>query len=188
MRVILASQSKIRTELLSMINIEHEVIVSNAEEILEEKLTLEEQAKKLAYCKAKKVFDETVGDRIVIGADTTVYFENKIIGKPKDEKDAFEILKKLQGATHCIITGLAILISDSKGDREYITYDLAKVTLKNMEDKEIREWIKNGKPFDKTAGYEIYSEFAKHIEKIEGHFSTIQGLPVHKVYDIIKEI
>ena len=96
MKIILASQSPRRKELMDLLNINYEIIVSNADETLEKGLTIEEQAKKLSYIKAKTVFDKTSGDRIVIGSDTMVVKNGKIYGKPKDNQDAFKMLKELK--------------------------------------------------------------------------------------------
>lgn len=114
MKIILASKSPRRKELLDLLNLDYEIIVSEAEEVLEDNITIEEQAKKLSYIKAKTVFDKTSGDRIVIGSDTMVIKDNKIYGKPKDEEDAFRMLKELKNTNHLVITGLAILVEKKR--------------------------------------------------------------------------
>ena len=95
MKIILASQSAIRKELLKQMGYEFDVIVSHADETLEEGLTLEEQSEHIAYLKAKTVFNETKGDRIVIGADTMIIKNGILYGKPKDKEDAISMLKML---------------------------------------------------------------------------------------------
>ncbi len=188
MKIILASKSPRRKELLDLLKIKYEIKVSNAEEIIEENLTIEEQAKKLAYIKAKTVFNETEGERIVIGADTMVIKDGKIYGKPKDETDALKILQELNGKRHQVITGIAILAQKGSEYKEYIDYDITEVYLKNMSDEEIKNWIKTGEAMDKAGAYAIQGEFSVFIEKINGNYSTVVGLPIHKVYDILKEI
>ena len=112
MRIILASQSPRRKELLNLMNVKYEVIVSNVDEKLEKGITIEDQVKRLSYIKAKAVFDETIGDRVVIGADTMVFKDGKIYGKPKDEEDAKKMLFKFKNSNVKVITGLSVLVED----------------------------------------------------------------------------
>lgn len=188
MKIILASKSPRRKELMDMLNLKYEVIVSDADETLEEGLTIEEQAKRLSYIKAKTVFDETTGDRIVIGSDTMVIKDGKIYGKPKHEEDAFKILKELNGTKHQVITGLAILVERNGKYEEHLDYDITEVYFKDMTDTEIKNWIATGKAMDKAGAYAIQGEFCVFIEKINGNYTTVMGLPIHKVYEILKKI
>lgn len=187
MRIILASGSPRRKELLQLVVPKFEIIVSEIEEELVEGLSVEEQATNLAYQKAKSVFSQTSGDRIVIGADTIVVKNEKIYGKPKDKNQAKEFIKELLEGdkTHYIITGLSILIQKDGQTKEYKTYDKVKVYLKDISDKEIEKWIQTGNAMDKAAAYGIQNEFCVFVEKIEGNYTTAVGLPTHKVYDII---
>lgn len=188
MKIILASKSPRRKELMDLLNVNYEVIVSDADETIEEGLTTEEQAKRLSYIKAKTVFDETTGDRIVIGSDTMVIKNGKVYGKPKNEEDAFRILQELKGTKHQVITGLAILVEKNGKYEEYLDYDIAEVYFKEMTNEEITNWIKTGKALDKAGAYAIQGEFMVFIEKINGNYATVMGLPIHKVYDILKNI
>lgn len=187
MKIILASKSPRRKELLDLLNLDYEIIVSDAEEILEDNLTIEEQVKKLSYIKAKTIFDKTSGDRIVIGSDTMVVKNNKIYGKPKDEEDAFKMLSELKNSKHEAVTGLAILVEKDGKYEEYIDYDMAEVYFKDMTDEEIKNWINTGKSLDKAGAYAVQDEFIVFIEKFNGNYSTVMGLPIHKVYDILKK-
>lgn len=187
MKTILASKSPRRKELMDTLNIEYEIKVSDVDETLEEGLTPEEQAKMLSYKKAKKVFEETTGDRIVVGSDTMVVKDGKIYGKPKNKKDAFKMLKTLQGTKHQAITGLAILIEKDGKYEEYVDCDMTEVYFKEMSDKEINSWIDTGEAFDKAGAYAVQGNFMVFIEKINGNYSTVMGLPIHKVYDILKK-
>ena len=188
MRIILASQSPRRKELLKMVVPEFDVIVSKADESLEDGLKTSEQASSISYLKAKTVFDETTGDRIVIGSDTMVVKNEKIYGKPKSRENAKEILKELLigDRTHTVVTGLCVLVQKGDEYKEYITFDEAKVCFKEMSDVEIEKWIDTGKAMDKAGAYSLQDEFGRHIEKIDGNFFTVIGLPVHKLYDILK--
>ena len=187
MKFILASGSERRRELLKWLVPDFEIIISDEEEVLEEGLPIEEQSKKLAYLKAKSVFDKTDGDRIVIGSDTMVYKDNKLYGKPNDNEDAFNMLKTLQNSMHEVITSLCVLIQEGNEYKEYITYDIAKLYLKEMSDEEIRNWVTNNYVLDKAGSYALQSKFSVFVDKLEGNYTTIVGFPIHKLYDIIKK-
>ena len=189
MKIILASGSPRRKELLNLIISEFEIKVSEAEEILDDIIKPEEQATQLAHQKAKEVFEKTQGDRIVIGADTVVAKDSKIYGKPKNREHAKQIIKQLLEGdkTHEIITGLSIFVEKEGKYEEYKTFDKVKIYLKNMTDFEIEKWIDTGHAMDKAGAYGIQNEFCVFVEKIEGNYSTAIGLPTHKVYDIIKK-
>lgn len=187
MKIILASKSPRRKELMNLLTKNYEVIVSNVDETHEKGLTIKEESKRLAYIKAKKVFDETSRDRIVIGSDTMVLKNNKVYEKPKDEQDAKRMLQELQGGKHEVITSLCVLIENNGKYEEFIDYDKADVYIKNMIDDEIDKWIKIGNPLDKAGAYAIQSEFSVFVEKIVGNYTTVVGLPMHKLYDILKK-
>ena len=150
---------------------------------------MEEQVTHLAYQKAKSVFDITQGDRIVIGSDTMVTKNEKIYGKPKTEEHAKEMLQELTSGdkTHQVLTGLCILIEKNGICQEYKTFDKTTVFLKPMSDEEINKWIATEKAMDKAGAYAIQDEFSVFVEKIEGNYSTVLGLPTHKLYDLIKD-
>ena len=173
MKIILASQSAIRKELLKQMGYEFDVLVSHADEALEEGLTLEEQSKRLAYIKAKTVFNETKGDRIVIGADTMIIKNGILYGKPKDKDDAIKMLKMLKNTEHKAITSICVLVEKNGKYEEYIDYDTTKVFFKDMTDKEILYWIEVGNPYNKAGAYAIRSPFCVFIEKIEGNIMFI---------------
>ena len=190
MKIILASQSPRRKELLKLVVPEFEVMVSDADETLEKGLSPEEQATRVSYIKAKTIYDKTEGDRIVIGSDTMVVKNGKIYGKPKSREYAKEMIKELlQGdKTHKIITGLSVLVQKNGKYQEYNTFDEVKVFFKDISDKEIENWLNTGNATDKAGAYGIQNEFCVFIEKIEGNYTTAVGLPTHKLYDIIKSI
>lgn len=190
MKIILASGSPRRKQLLKLIVPKFDVIVSKVDEILEDGLSVEEQVTRLSYIKAKSVFDKTEGDRIVIGSDTIVTKDDKIYGKPRDREHAKEMIKELlvEDKTHKIITGLSVLIQKDGEYKEYKTFDEVRVYLKNISDDEIEKWINTGNAMDKAAAYGIQNEFCVFIEKIEGNYTSAVGLPTHKLYDIIKEL
>lgn len=186
MKIILASQSQRRKELMDLLEIPYEVIVSNVKENFEEGLTIEEQSKRLAYIKAKAVFDKTEGDRIVIGSDTMVLKGNEVFGKPKDKEDAIRMLKTLKNTNHTVITSLFVLIQNGNEYAEYNDYDKTEVYLKDITDEEIEKWVDEDRPYDKAGAYAIQSKFGVFIEKIEGNYFTVVGFPIHKLYSVIK--
>ena len=190
MRIILASQSPRRKELLSLIVPKFEIMVSNQEETLNEALSVEDQVTEIAYAKAKNVYDRTEGDRIVIGSDTIVTKNGKIYGKPKNRNHAKEMIKELitGDKVHKIITGLSVIIEQDGKIKEYKTYDTVKVYLKDISDEEIEKWLDTGNAMDKAAAYGIQNEFCVHVEKIEGNYTSAIGLPTHKLYDILKNV
>ena len=187
MKIILASKSPRRKELMNLLNVNYNIIVSDADETLEDGLSMEEQSKRLSYLKAKAVFDNTKGDRIVIGADTLVYKDNEKFGKPGNSETAIKMLNKLKDSTHQVCTGIAVLVQNGDSYQEFLDSNVSSIHIKDMTDNEIKEWIDTGKAFDKAGGYAIQEEFAKFIDKIDGNYSSVVGLPIDMVYDIIKK-
>ena len=187
-KIILASQSPRRKELLDLMGLKYEVIVSNADETFEEGLTIEEQSKRLGYIKAKAVFDKTEGNRVVIGSDTMVLKDGKVYGKPQDRDDAIKMLLELKNAKHTVITSLAVLINKDGRYKEYVDVDKTDVYIKDMTQEEIEHWVDIRKPYDLAGGYAVQSEFGVFVDRIEGNFFTVVGLPIHKLYDVIKSI
>lgn len=187
MKIILASKSPRRHELMNLGRFEYEILVSDEEEKIDETLTIEEQSKKLALDKAKIIFDNTQGDRAIIGADTIVVNNNEIYGKPKDRQDAVRMLRSLQGKTHKVYTSIAVLIENNGEYKEYNELHETKITVKSMSDYEISRYITDTNPYDKAGAYAIQGEFALFIEKIEGSYTNVVGLPIERVYEILKE-
>lgn len=172
---------------MDLLKIKYEIMPSEVEETLEEGLSIIEQSKKLAYIKTKEIFNKTTGDRIIIGSDSMVIKNGKIYGKPKDEQDAIRMIEELNNSLHQVITSLCVMIQDNGQFKQYLDYDIAKVYLNDMTQHEIEKWVKEGKPMDKAGAYAIQSEFCIHVNKIEGNYTTIVGLPMHKLYEILRD-
>ena len=189
MRIILASGSPRRKELLKLITPKFEILVSEVYEKLEEGLIPQKQVERLAYIKAKDIYEKTEGDRIIIGADTIVTKNGKIYGKPKDRTHAKQMINELLKGNkiHSIMTGLFVIIEKDGEYKEYKTTDEVKVFLKDISDSEIDKWINTGNAMDKAAAYGIQNEFCVFVDKIEGNYTSAVGLPTHKIYVIIKE-
>ncbi len=187
MKIILASKSPRRREIMDLARIDYEVISSDADETFEEGLTIEEQSKRLGFIKAKAVFDNTQGDRVIIGSDTMVVKGDKVYEKPKDRSDAIRMLKELQGTRHTVFTSLAVLIEEKCNYKEYIELVKTDVYFKKLSDKEIEEYVDTDEVMDKAGSYAIQSSFCKFVEKIYGDYFSVMGLPISRVYDILKE-
>lgn len=186
-KIILASGSPRRKELLELIGIIFEIKVSNKEEVTqasEPQIVVQELAKMKAYDIAEQVNISN----IIIGADTIVVNNNQILGKPKDEIDAFQMLKKLQGNHHKVYTGVTILEKKEDGTINEICFvEETKVSVTAMSEYEIESYIKTGEPMDKAGGYGIQGNFAKYISAIEGDYYNVMGLPVCRLYHALKQ-
>ena len=187
MRIILASSSPRRHELMKTLNHPFEVITKNVDEKIDINKNIYEESMQLAYRKAKAVYDEIEEDVIVIGSDTIVYCDNKVYGKPKDYQDAFDMLKKFSGTNHEVISSLCLLIRKDNKEYQELTYDKCLVYVSNMSDLEIDEWIKNNDVYTKAGAYAIQEGFGKFIERIEGDYFSIVGFPIHKLYNLLKK-
>jgi septum formation protein len=142
--------------------------------------------KRLALHKANAALLK-VKDGIVITADTIVVLDDKIIGKPKNEKDAFEILSKLSGRTHTVYTGF--VVNNLTKNKKNIDYVCTDVTFRKLSSKEIRDYIKTGSPMDKAGAYGIQDDFgAVFVQKINGCYYNVVGLPLEKLYHAILKV
>ncbi|WP_276878729.1 Maf family protein [Chryseobacterium joostei] len=183
MKLLLASQSPRRKELLSSLGFEFEVVKIDCEEILPEYIKIEEAAAYLSELKAD-AFRGLTNDEVLLTADTVVAIDNQVLGKPKDEADAFNMLRSLSGKIHQVYTGITI----KTANKTFTETDVADVALDDISDDEINYYIQKYKPFDKAGSYGIqeWLGMAK-ISKMTGSFYTIMGLPTHLVYKILKE-
>ncbi len=180
--LILASKSPRRQELISKITDSFEVIVSDADEILPEGISPDDAPVYLASVKARAVAAQHKG-RVVIGADTVVVLDGRILGKPKNAEDAFSMLRSLSGKIHTVITGCCI----TDGERELCFSEHTKVEFYPLTDDEIRRYIATREPMDKAGAYGIQGEGALFVKGIEGDYFNVMGLPVAKLYRKIGE-
>ena len=174
----LASQSPRRTELLTQVGIDHTVVSSAYEEANKGYDDPIEMVKEQALGKARCAVGIPEGG-IVLGADTIVVLDNEVLGKPQDEADARRMLERLSGRSHSVVTGVALLI---KGD-EVVFHNETKVYFKELAPFEIESYIASGEPMDKAGAYGIQGKGALWVEKIEGSYTNVVGLPVEHVYD-----
>jgi len=173
--IILASASPRRVELLRKIVRKFQVIPSRVRESAITARSPLAFAVKAALAKAADIAVRRK-NAVVIGADTIVVLGKKIIGKPKSKKDAVRILKSLAGKTHLVITGLAVI--DVKSGKKKTCYEITRVKMKKVKDKEILYYVKSGRPLDKAGGYGIQEIEDSFIDKIDGDYDNVVGLPV----------
>lgn len=187
MKVILASTSPRRKDLMDLGNFDYEILVGDVDETRDESLSIEEQSKDLAYRKAKFVYDNTQGDRVVIAADTLVVKDNQVYGKPEDREDAIRMLRDLQGKKHYIYTSIAVLLEQKGKEKEYNELHRTAVYVRPMNDLEIAQYLEKDEPYDKAGSYAIQGYFSIFVEKIEGNYTSALGLPIQRIYEILKE-
>ncbi|MFY1048128.1 Maf family protein [Chryseobacterium sp. GP-SGM7] len=184
MKILLASQSPRRKELLSSLGFDFDMVKIECEEILPANIKIENAAAYLSELKAN-AFQNLQEDEVLLTADTVVASENQFLGKPKDENEAKEMLQALSGKTHQVYTAITLKTLD----KTITETDVADVEFDEISEEEIDFYIKNYKPFDKAGSYGIQEWLGMtKIKKINGSFYTIMGLPTHLVYKILKEI
>lgn len=179
--IILASGSPRRAKLLNDAGIKFKIITSDIKETFDPNIEPKEVAMYLARLKAKHISIMHPND-IVIGSDTIVVFNNKILGKPIDEQDAYQMLRTLSDQWHTVYTGVSMI----KGEQEDTFFDQTNVKMKALSDLEIKAYIKTKEPMDKAGSYGIQGEGRHLVEKYEGDFFTIMGLPLKKVLEKLK--
>lgn len=180
-KYILASKSPRRQDLLRLIGLEFDVIPSHVDEIIKEGLSFIEVVQDIAVQKAMHIAEEHP-DSTVLGFDTLVIFEEEALGKPKSREEAFDMLKRLQGSTHTVLTGCALVCCD---EVETI-YGEADVTFFPMSDQEINEYLDTEEPFDKAGSYGIQGYGSRYIKKVNGDYYSVMGVPVAKLYQLLR--
>lgn len=182
MRVILASASPRRIELLKQFHMPFDVIPSKIDEQVGEKETPTQIVMGLALEKALDI-SKTNHDALVIASDTVVYFES-ILGKPKSREEARDMLKSLSGETHEVYTGIALVHVSS--NRKVVDYVCTEVTFNDLSDAEIDVYLKTGEAFDKAGAYGIQGFGALLVSEIKGDFFNVMGLPLSKLNSMLK--
>ena len=177
--IILASESPRRFELLKMIGLQFTVRPSHMEEIYQDHLKPVEYAIENAQNKGNSIAAK-FPNSIVISADTIVVLNNEILEKPHDELHAYNILKKLSGKTHEVITGFGFTLKSS--EKSIFDYEITKVTFRNLTQHEIRTYINTGEPFDKAGGYGAQGHGSLLIKRVHGCFFNVVGLPLAKFF------
>lgn len=184
-KLILGSGSPRRKELMAQIGLQFEVIVSDADENISETWP-DRMVMELSKNKAEAVWnsldEKSKAESIVIGADTIVYNDGKVLGKPKDEEDAYNMIKSLQDGVHSVYTGVTLY-----GEEVVSFFEETKVYVYPMTDEEITGYIATKDPMDKAGAYGIQGLFAAFVKGIEGDYNNVVGLPVARVYQELKK-
>lgn len=183
---ILASASPRRQQLLNQIGIKFRVIPSTIEEIMNNNTEPSEVAVSLAIQKCNDVASDTDCDCIIIAADTIVVKDNRLLGKPKDENDAFNMLKNLNGHWHEVVTGLCLY--DTCGKKTVTGYETTRVKMADNSDEFLKSYIDTREPFDKAGAYGIQGYGSLIVEKIEGDYFNVMGLPIYKLSCLLKKL
>ena len=184
MSVILASTSPRRRELLALLGIAFEIIPPVAEEIPSPGLSPREQAKQFALDKALSIARRHPDD-LVLGSDTVIEIDGTLVGKPQDLDDAETMLRQLRGRSHQVHTGIALIY-----EAAYVTIvhvETALVRMTPFTDQELRRYLETGESLGKAGAYSIQGEAARFIEKIEGDYPTIVGLPLRQTADLLEQ-
>lgn len=194
-KIILASQSPRRIEMMKKHGYNPVIIPADIDETLPDGILPDAAVMELAYKKAAHVArkikenQELAGefaDAVIIAADTVVAHNNSILGKPADRQDAYLMIDGIQGESHKVLSGVAII--DSSSAVETVFYDETKVNVKSMTDEEINAYLDTDEPYDKAGAYAIQGIFGKHIDSYEGSFDNVVGFPWEKIEEKLKEI
>ena len=185
-KIILASSSPRRRELLKQVGIDFDIVTSGCDEHVNAD-TPAELVSELSRIKCMDVCSrlDDGNDHIVIGADTIVVYDGNVLGKPSGPEDAFRMLKSLAGRTHQVYTG--VTLAKTGNDKESLTfYEVTDVTMFSLSDSMLREYVETGEPLDKAGAYGIQGTGAILVEKISGDYNNVVGLPLARLFHILK--
>ncbi len=186
-RIVLASGSPRRKEILAQVGASYEVIVSDCDESMELKEPAE-LVKELSYKKAEAVGKELTGPVIIIGADTVVAYKGEILGKPKDRADAKRMISMLADDVHQVYTGVSLIIKEETAETKVISFaECSEVSVDPMTERQIEEYLDTKEGEDKAGSYAVQGIFAAHIKGIKGDYFNIVGLPVAAIYKRLYE-
>ena len=188
MRIILASSSPRRLEILEKHGIEPVVLPQDTDEHLTDGIGMTEAVEELASRKARACYNAVKDDpqydgHIIIGADTIVW-KDEIMGKPVDADDAFRMLDKIRGTFHYVVTGICLI--DKSSGSETVLSDVTTVHCVNYTDEDIRNYISQTEPYDKAGSYAIQGYFGRYIDHIDGDYENVVGLPFYRIERALK--
>jgi septum formation protein len=184
-KIILASKSPRRQELIKGLELPYEVHTYEVDESFPEALKAQEIAMYLAEKKAKAYTPAIAEDEVLLTADTIVWVNDHVLNKPESEEESYRMLREICGTTHEVFTGVSLRTRD----KIHTFYDRSEVTCKNISDDAIWHYIRNYKPFDKAGSYGIQDWFGyTAVEKINGCFYNVMGLPVSKLYEELQKL
>ena len=183
--LILASGSPRRQQFFKDLDLNFEIRLKEIEEVYPPELKAEEITNYLAVLKASAFEGELKPNEILVTSDTIVWHNNRALGKPKDEQDAFEILKSLSNTTHEVITSVCFKTNE-KAD---VIHEVTKVTFNELSDESIHYYLENYKPYDKAGAYGIQEWIGFiGVSKIEGSYANVMGMPTDKVYEYLSNL
>ena len=183
-RIILASSSPRRKDLLELLKLPFDIIVREVDESFEVNLTPSQNVERLAFHKAFAVSQE-FDKGIVIGADTVVVKDELILGKPKSRTHAAKMLKFLSGSIHQVWTGVAVI--DTANGRQEVFSEMTEVTVKALDEKEIDSYISTGEPMGKAGSYAVQGIGSVFVKRINGCYFNVVGLPVYRLAEVLKK-
>lgn len=186
MRVILASGSPRRRELLERAGIECHVRPAAIDESFIRDEGVVEYVRRMACEKARRVATDSPAGKLVLGADTVVELNGQVLGKPRDADDAEGMLRLLSGRSHTVLTGICVMRAPDH--LEALDHATTRVTFLPLNDPEIRDYIASGEPFDKAGAYGIQGLASRFTARVDGCFFNVVGLPVSLVYSILKSL
>ncbi len=187
MKIILASKSERRREILAKIGLSFETMPTEADEIFYEGEPPEKAVVRIAREKANfaKKNIKYNSDYLIIGADTVVYLDDKIFGQPKDREEAKEMMRFLQRKSHTVYTGVCLI----KNGKEYKEgFSKSDVEFHSMSEEEIEWYVNSGEPMDKAGAYGVQGKGSLFIKRIDGSFHNVMGFPVDLFYNLLKEL
>ena len=184
MNIILASASPRRKEILENVNVKFTVVASNIDEVILDNEPPKELVMRLAFEKCMDVARKNE-DALVIGADTIVVMDDQILGKPKNEEDAYNMIELLSNKKHQVITGISLI--NLSLDKKVIDYVVSEVTFKDLSKETIRDYINTKESLDKAGAYGIQGYGSLLVEIISGDYFNIVGLPISRISDLLKE-
>lgn len=189
--VILASSSPRRQELIRSLSLPYRIEVSDVDETTAPGQTPEQIVEELSERKARAIYERYKsqplegGDGVIVGSDTIVVLDGEVLGKPRDEEDAFRMLKRLQGRQHEVFSGVACIgLADG---RTSVSHERTVVRMKQLSDERIRRYIATREPMDKAGSYAIQGIGATIVERIEGDYFNVVGLPMSLLSDMLAE-
>lgn len=184
MNIILASASPRRKEILGNTNVKFTVIKSEIDEVILDNEKPQQVVMRLAFEKCLDIASKHEED-LVIGADTIVVLDDEILGKPKDEKEAYKMIKSLSNRTHQVITGISLI--NLQSNTKIIDCVVSNVKFKDLSEEDIRDYLQTNESLDKAGAYGIQGYGALLVEEIQGDYFNIVGLPISKLSDLLKE-
>ena len=182
-RVVLASASPRRRQLLDLIGIAHEVRPANIDETPRPREAPRRHAERLAREKATTIATRDA-DLVTIGADTVVVINRKVLGKPRDEAEAIDMLSQLGGREHTVITAVAV----ARGKKLRSSVEEVQVRFRHLRDEEIAAYVATGEPMDKAGAYGIQGYGATIVERIEGDYFAVMGLPLVRLVSLLRDL